>query len=105
WVAVPENRIDTVTAGEQVTISFWALPGVQVPGRVREVAAEADSSSRTYRVRITLLEQPAALRLGMSATAHFQGKTDAQVIRLPPTSLYHANDKPAVWVVDEQTGK
>src|SRR5699024_3362269 len=103
WVAVPENRIDTVAAGEQVTISFWALPDVQVPGRVREVAADAEPDSRTYRIRITLMEQPAASRLGMSATAHFLDETDTQVIRLPLTSLYHANDKPAVWVVNEQT--
>lgn len=99
-IAVPESRIDAVTTGTPVEITFWALPGVRVPGRVREVAADADPRSGTYRVFVTLLEQPDALRLGMTATAHFRHQTGKQVIRLPLTSLYHADDKPAVWVVD-----
>lgn len=103
WIGVPESRIDSITPREKVTISFWALPGVRVPGRVREVAADADPGSRTYQVRITLLEQPDRLRLGSTATAYFSSHSAEQVIRLPLTSLYHADGKPAVWVVQPST--
>ncbi|HET9680081.1 MAG TPA: efflux RND transporter periplasmic adaptor subunit [Gammaproteobacteria bacterium] len=105
WIAIPENRIDTVLPGEAVTVSFWALPQLQVAGKVREIAASADPATRTYRVHITLLEPPPAVRLGMSATAHFQqtGAVENTVITLPLTSLHQSNGKAAVWVVNEKT--
>lgn len=105
WVAVPESRIDTVSRGESVEITFWAVPEVRIQGRVRSVASDTDPRTATYQVRITLLDPPDSLRLGMSATAHFRDRVDGRVIRLPMTSLYHSGGKPAVWVVDEATGK
>lgn len=105
WVTLPQRRIDAVATGDRVEISFWALPDVRVPGRVRKVAADADPRTGMYPVRITLLEQPQGLHLGLSATAHFRDPSADQVIRLPLTSLYHKGGKPAVWVVDASTGK
>lgn len=102
-ISVPEGRIEAIAADEKVTISFWALPDVRVPGRVREIAADADARSRTYEVHITLLEQPESLRLGSTATAHFRDGSSRRVIHLPLTSLYHADGRPAVWVVDPST--
>lgn len=104
-ITVPESRIDTITTGERVEITFWALPGVRIRGRVRTVAADTNARTSTYPVRIALLEQPDSLRLGMTATAHFRDQLRDPVIRLPLTSLYHAGDQPAVWVVDKSSHK
>lgn len=104
WIDVPENRVDAVTADQQLTVSFWALPEVTVQGRVREIAADADPASRTYRVRITLINPDSQIKLGMSADAVFTHATPDAVAVLPLTCLYHEQGKPAVWVVDPQTG-
>ncbi len=104
WIDVPENWIDAIATGEQLTVTFWALPDVTAQGRVREIAADADAATRTYRVRITLLEPDPQIKLGMSADAVFTQASSDAVAVLPLTSLYHADGKPAVWVVDPQTG-
>ena len=42
--------------GLPFTISLQLLPSVQVEGRIREIAPQADAVTRTYRVRIAFTD-------------------------------------------------
>ena len=97
---VPENRLPDVRAARQVSIALWALPGTALQGRVREVGALADAASRTFVVKISVLDAPAALlSLGMTATVRFGGAAP-DVALLPPGALTDQAGQPAVWVLD-----
>ena len=99
---VPENRLPDIRAARDVTLTLWALPGQALHGRVREVGALADAASRTFAVKVTVLDAPPGLlALGMTATVDFGG--GGSVAAIPATALTDQDGRPAVWVLDPAT--
>lgn len=99
-ISVPENRIEELRKATQFTISFWALPHVKIDGKIREIAPMADQTTRTYKVRISLVNPPPEIKLGMTAAvtvANSNNQTTA--VAIPLSSIYQTNDSPCVWVV------
>lgn len=97
---VPENRLAEVRASGAVGIALWAVPGVALHGEVREIGALADPASRTFQVKVRVLDAPPGLlALGMTATVAF-GQSGPPVARLPGTALTDRAGVPAVWVLD-----
>ena len=108
-ISVAENQLAAVKANPHAKIALWANPAKLYTGKVREIAASADTATRTYTVKVTLTDADDALRWGMSANVGFIGN-DAEangnakrMIVLPMTALTQTDDKsgakPAVWVV------
>lgn len=98
-IAVPENKIKSVSTGQSAVVTFWALDNVQVQGVVREIAPVADSAARTYKVRIALADPPQDMQLGMTASVSFAaGSTSA--VTLPLSALYQTENKSQVWLVN-----
>ncbi|RQH08033.1 efflux RND transporter periplasmic adaptor subunit [Paraburkholderia dinghuensis] len=98
---LPENAIHGINIGETAQVSLPALPGKRYRAQVREVATAADPASRTWRVRFTLEQPDAAVRLGMSANvvlAANRGGAQA-AFTIPATALFHDGNAPAIWVV------
>ncbi len=101
-ISVPENRIDALYKLKGITVSFWALPGVELAGEIRETAPMADPILRTYKTRIRLLNPSADIKLGMTASVRVETNDDAAPIRMIPLSaIYQENDKPNVWLVKD----
>jgi len=102
---VPENRLSELRASRDVTIGLWALPGTTLHGRVREIGALADAASRTFAVRVTVLDAtqdliaPRTIALGMTAAVSF-GNAGPPLAVLPASALTDQDGKPAVWVLD-----
>ena len=103
-IDVPENRGGELRKAGQISVSFWALPGVAVAGKVREVAPMADKVSRTYKVRVSLPDCPPEVKLGMTATvtvaAPVPGPEKGKAAYIPLSAVYQTGDNPGVWVVD-----
>jgi len=103
-VEVPENRLPDIRAADRVTVSLWSAPDRKLRGRVREIGALADSASRTFDVRVTLLDAPPESGLGMTASVQFDRAAGQPVAVLPASALVGGMDKlggtPAVWVLD-----
>jgi len=78
---------------------FWALPGVTVAGRIREVSPMADAQSRTFRVRVALVGPPEDVALGMSATISVAGGGAQREIAVPLSAIIQTGDTPFVWCV------
>jgi len=99
-VSVPENRIQELSTASQIKITFWALPNIVVAGKIRETAPMADAISRTYKVRVSLLQPPQDIKLGMTASVDIAG-TGGQSIEasIPLSALYQTKDTPCVWIV------
>lgn len=95
---VAENRLDELRSATAIAISLWAQPEKEYAGVVREIAPGADPVTRTYAVKVTVQNAPAAMRLGMTSTVAIVRRSDAAVIALPLAALYQQGDRPAVWV-------
>ena len=106
-VREPENRLAEIRAAEDVLVTLWSAPGRSFQGRIREIGALADPASRTFAVKVALLNPaddqiaPATVALGMTATAQFIGPPSSPVIILPATAITAAGAEPAVWVLDD----
>lgn len=98
-VNVPESRIGQIRKEQTAKVRLLSLPDVELAARVREIASVADAQTRTYPVRLSLPEPPAAARLGMTASVRFDALSGDTALRLPITALFQQGEKPAVWIL------
>lgn len=103
----PESELPRLAPGRTARVTLPALPGRAFDARVREIAPAADPQSRTYRVKLTLAQPDAAVRLGMTANVTLSpdapSAANAQPrFTLPSTALFHAGNAPALWIVRKQ---
>ena len=102
-INVPENRIEELRQAKQIKVKFWAFPDIIVNGKLREVAPMADKVSRTYKVRISLINPPGKIKLGMTSSVIVTGAETAPqqaAASIPLSAIYQTGDAPGVWVVN-----
>ena len=96
---VPAQLIRAAPADPQITVRLADAPAISTQGRIREVAPQANPTTRTFEVKVGLTNPPPEMRLG--ATVIGSMETDAiPVIEIPASALTRINQQPAVWVVD-----
>lgn len=102
-ISVPENRVDDLSKATSIKVSFWALPDAVLEGRLREVAPVADSVARTFKVRISLIEPPDDLKVGMTSSVELRTSAGDQAVftRIPISAVYQTDDGPSVWVIND----
>jgi RND family efflux transporter MFP subunit len=99
---VPEQLILTGPRDPMVEIALTNDPQVRATGRVREVAPQADPATRTFQVKVGIINPPEAMRLGSTVVGRIKLSAPAG-IEVPASALTEANGRPAVWVVDPQS--
>jgi RND family efflux transporter MFP subunit len=105
-VSVPESRIDELRTAQALKIELWAAPDHHYNGRLRELAPDADSVTRTYEAKVTLVDADPNVRLGMTGKLFvLMPALGRGLRRLPLTAIYDANGRPTVWVVDPKTSR
>ena len=98
-IDVPENHLTDVVEGKTADVTFWAVNG-KAQGVVREIAPMADETARTYRVRLSLINAPTNIQLGMTAEVTLTSTNSvANAYILPLSAIYQTNDKTQVWIV------
>jgi multidrug efflux system membrane fusion protein len=101
-ISVPENRIEAIRSSSRAKITFWALPEIIIDGKIREIAPMADAVSRTYKVRVALLQQPPEIRLGMTASVQITNRNGSPAtLYIPLSAMYQTRETPNVWVVND----
>ncbi len=96
---VPDARLGEVQPNSSVVINPLQGEGIAWAGRVREISPSADPVTRTYRVRTSIVNPPASLRLGMTVSVTLPLVGGAPNVALPSTALFQKDGKPAVWIV------
>jgi membrane fusion protein, multidrug efflux system len=96
---VPEQLIRTGPRDPLVEIALTNDPQVKATGSVREVAPEADSATRTWRVKVGIIDPPQGMELGSTVTGRIKLAAPPG-LEVPASALTEANGRPAVWVVD-----
>ncbi len=84
-IHVDEADIGNIHIGQLVDVTFDALPGVAVKGKVQRIAQTADTTASviTYPVRVILDPNNAALKVGMTANAVFHVQDIESALRVP----------------------
>jgi RND family efflux transporter MFP subunit len=105
-ISVPENRLGELRAARALVVALWASPSRLYAARVREISPAVDPVTRTFAVRVSILDPDAALRWGMTANVGIITDAQRDAALLPLSSIYHASDgAAAVWIYDPQTHK
>ena len=99
---VSEQIMRTAPRDPTVEIALTNDPTVKATGRVREVAPQADATTRTFRVKVEISDPPAAMRLGSTVTGGIKLVAPSGM-KVPAGALFEESGHPAVWVVDPQT--
>lgn len=95
---VPEQAVSSMKVGQSVWVTLWSQPDTRFAAKVREVSPAADQS-RTFTVKVSLLEGQSIIQLGQSARVFFV--SNQQNMLSVPLSSVTANDQQAyVWVVN-----
>lgn len=104
-ISVPESRIGEIRGAPKLAVFLWANPQKLYPARVREIAPAVDAVTRTFAVRVSILQPDTDLHWGMTANVGLRGDASATAALIPSASLYRKDGAPAVWVYDPQSRK
>jgi RND family efflux transporter MFP subunit len=99
---VPEQLIRTGPRDPLVEIALTNDPQVRATGRVREVSPQADTTTRTFQVKVGIINPRGAMRLGSTVTGRIKLSAPPGM-EVPASALTEADGRPAVWVVDPQS--
>lgn len=98
---VPEGNVAAFRALQGLPgvlkVRLWGADAL-LPATVREVAAAADPSTRTFQVKADLGQ--AAVQLGQTLTVLVEGPRTEGVTKLPLSALFQEQGRSAVWLVD-----
>jgi RND family efflux transporter MFP subunit len=100
---VPERIIQQAPPDPEIVITLSTDPTVEAGGHVREVAPQADPVTRTFEVKVGLIDPPPAMRLGSTVAGRMQVGKQAGM-ELPSSALSAMDGEPAVFVVDPASG-
>jgi RND family efflux transporter MFP subunit len=99
---VPEQLILNGPQNHMVEIALSNDSRVKATGRVREVAPQADSATRTFQVKVGIDDPPEAMRLGATVVGRFRLSAPPGV-EVPASALTETDGRPAAWAVDPQS--
>jgi RND family efflux transporter MFP subunit len=99
---VPAHLIRTASRDVVVEVAMTDDPSIKAIGSVREVAPQADAATRTFQIKIGLIDPPDAMRLGATVTGRVTLRAPVGH-EIPASALTQANGRAAVWVVAPDT--
>ena len=97
-IDVPEDI--SVQEGSPFQVALQIIPSNRVSGKVREVAPQVDTMTRSRRVKIALESPPADFRLGTTVTAYAPAQRATGHITIPVSAVFERGGKQQVWIVD-----
>ncbi len=104
-IDVPESRYAEFKPGRELILELWSEGGKRYAGKIREVASEADSATRTYAVRVSFEAADDSVQLGMTARVFFTDANAPAAVLIPLAALHEKDGKTAAWVIDPKSRK
>ena len=95
---VAETTFKNPPSNPTVEVQLVSNPDVKAAGKVRYVSPQADPTTRTFTVRVSLPDAPPQMRLGASVVGSVT-VNEGQSITIPGSALFQKDGKPAVWLV------
>ncbi len=99
---VPADLIHSLPPDPHVEVRPLNSTDNPTEGRVREVSPQADPVTRTFQIKVGLINPPPTMLLGMTVRGTVTGETLPHIV-VPSSALTSSDGKTAVWVVDPQS--
>ena len=100
--AVPEDQAAAIRSLQDragaLQVRMWGDGATQLPATVREVAAAADPTTRTFIVKADIGKTD--VRLGQTATVSIALPVVPGVVKLPLSAVFEQQGKSSVWLLD-----
>jgi len=96
---VPEPFFQDGMTDKSITVSLLSDPSVIATGQLRDVSPQADTTTRTWRVRVSLNAQSEKMPLGATVQGNIQ-RPENNTFVVPASALTRHGQQPAVYVVD-----
>ena len=112
-VEVPERYFKELERGAEARVTFGALPGHEVAGKVNAVIPRANPQARTFPVKVTIPNEAGLIGAGMLAQVALPAgeaysatvvPKDALIIRGADRRVYVVNGDDTVELVNVETG-
>lgn len=98
-VSIPESRIDA-DRNAAASVTLWADGDRTYAAKLREVSPQADTATRTYQARYSLVKPDAAIALGKTATVHLASPSAGERAKVPLAAVFGDQGQPSVWVIE-----
>ena len=95
---VPESLVNALSLGMPISVTIDAL-GETRTGTISSITPYGATASRTYPVRVTLVDDGGRLKVGMSTTATFPASAKRKQVMVPRDAVLIKPDGATVWVV------
>lgn len=102
-VDVPEEFARSLGSDIPFEVRLQADPSIATSGTLREIAPEADATTRLKRIKITLGELAESFRLGAMVSVTISEIAAPPTIDVPASAIFERDGKTRVWVVDQDT--
>ena len=99
--ALPQQTAAQVAAGQPVSATVDAYPGVVFAGTVTALNPNMDDATRNFQVQATLKNPDGKLRPGMYGSVDVQLPVTEKVLTLPLTAIVYNPYGNAVYVVEQ----
>ena len=100
---VSETDIDTVKVGQSVEVKLDGIKGTTFNGKVATVYPVADSSTRSYSVKVKILDATASIKAGMFAKGIVNTNLKPNVIIAPKSAVRTSQGVTSIFVLaDDQ---
>ena len=98
-IGIPEQQLALLREATDISVRLWA-GGAPIKGTLRELSPVADPATRTFPARIALVNPPASVALGMTATVAFAIPLPQAVITVPLQALLVEGGATHAWRYD-----
>lgn len=95
-IMIPEGQIGDIRSWT-ANASFWNQAKTQEPAILREIAPQADPTSRTYAVRFSLPASAETAELGSTVTITLRRSEGNPIATIPSSAVLFRNGTSIVW--------
>lgn len=99
-IDVPEAQLSLIRSGAVVNVALQLNEELRTTGRVREIAPQADTHTRTHRVKIAVDASPSFFRFGSVVAVTLPKEQENAAIVLPRSAINFKNGAAEVWLID-----
>jgi RND family efflux transporter MFP subunit len=97
---VAEGAFKTAPKNPAVMVHLVSNPDIKATGTVRYVSPQADPTTRTYTVRVSLPDASPQMRLGANVVGTVT-VAQARTATIPGSAIFQKDGKAAVWLVEK----
>jgi membrane fusion protein, multidrug efflux system len=93
---------DGMSSHQEIDVWLADNPAIKTVGHVREISPQANPSTRTYPVKVSLHKIPSGMFLGSTIVGKVKLRAGTQ-IEIPSSALMTRDTHSTVWVIDPKT--